>query len=70
MARTSSVNFDFDFDEMLSKTGSWDLRGEEGISIRYGLFSLSRPARKVSHVPLDVEMYGTRKYRLFGYVCH
>ena len=61
MARTLSVNFDFDFDEILSKMGSWDLRGEKGISIRYGLFNLGWPSRKMSHVPLDVEMYGMRK---------
>ena len=70
MARTSSVIFDFDFDEIVSEMGSWDLRGEKGISIRYSLFSLGWPERKVSHAPLDEEMYGMRKYRLFGYVCH
>ena len=70
MARTLSVIFDLDFDEIVNEMDSWCLRGEKGISIRYGSFNLCRPGRKVSQVPLDEEMYGMRKYSLLGYVCH
>ena len=69
MARTLSVIFDFDFDEIVNEMDSWRLRGEKGIDIHYGSFNLGRSGRKVSQVPLDEEMYGMRKYSLGPLVC-